>query len=165
MIRICKAEWAIWEQWTPCSSTCGPGIKNRIRYCNNEKKLGEPGCRVENRGETIACIEAECIKWRAWTEWTLCSASCGQGLQVRSRKCDSDKARHCPGPNVEPRDCFVPQEECNQRFKGKVHLYVKSHILQYFQLIYSYIHKLGVFFVANLYIRIFLGSSKCGLAL
>lgn len=112
LIRVCRPEWQVWEQWTSCSATCGPGVKSRIRYCNSEKKLGQPGCKIENRGETVACINGECIKWRQWESWTACSASCGQGLQARSRICDSDKARHCPGPNVEPRDCFVPLSKC-----------------------------------------------------
>ena len=114
LIRVCRPEWQIWEQWTSCTATCGPGVRSRIRYCNSEKKLGHPGCKVENRGETIACIMEECIKWRPWEQWSPCSASCGQGLQARSRICDSDKARHCPGPNVEPRDCFVPESECQK---------------------------------------------------
>ena len=47
--------------------------------------------------------------WSAWLEWTECTASCGGGIQSRSRTCINglQGEEGCQGPDVELRVCNV----------------------------------------------------------
>lgn len=50
------------------------------------------------------------IGWTEWSEWSLCSASCGEGSQVRTRSCkisDGGK-RRCQGLVNDVRNCTAP---------------------------------------------------------
>ncbi|XP_073706258.1 adhesion G protein-coupled receptor B3-like [Garra rufa] len=40
-----------------------------------------------------------------WSQWSLCSVTCGQGSQVRTRTCVSPYGSHCSGPLRESRVC------------------------------------------------------------
>ena len=75
-----------------------------------------------------ACNMAACRGlWSCWTDWSPCTASCGQGTRSRSRTCtvfgrstsndDSDAANElvdvdgCPGANLERELCNQPSCE------------------------------------------------------
>ena len=48
--------------------------------------------------------------WSDWTDWTLCSKTCGSGVAVRHRQCDS------PPPDTDGQPCIGPDREtqtCN----------------------------------------------------
>ena len=49
--------------------------------------------------------------WSIWTNWTMCTTSCGEGLQTRSRQCDNPVPRHggrpCEGLELESAPCIV----------------------------------------------------------
>lgn len=43
--------WTDWESWTPCSKSCGSGIKSRRRRCiqlNGEPAVDESECKGVN---------------------------------------------------------------------------------------------------------------------
>ena len=45
-------------------------------------------------------------EWCAWTSWSTCSRSCGQGIINRTRVCA------CPEPTTGGSICRGPNEEC-----------------------------------------------------
>ena len=52
--------WSTWEEWSPCSKTCGKGDKTRIRECNNPAPLfGGKSCDG-NATEAAMCKDADC---------------------------------------------------------------------------------------------------------
>uniref|UniRef100_A0A183FYX5 Hemicentin-1 n=1 Tax=Heligmosomoides polygyrus TaxID=6339 RepID=A0A183FYX5_HELPZ len=46
-------EWATWSSWSPCSATCGAGVKRRTRYCRSGSCPG-------NYKESAICNDREC---------------------------------------------------------------------------------------------------------
>lgn len=106
--RFCNAEvlcmgprdcmFVAWGEWNECSASCN-GVSQRVRkiadyghgaglFCMGalkEIKPCNPGVRQEPpsacvRGPPVDCTASE------WHEWNKCSASCGGGVQSRSRK-------------------------------------------------------------------------------
>jgi len=54
-------EWSFWGYWTTCSRSCGGGVKERRRMCDNPApSCGGPGC-VGNETETSSCNEHPCV--------------------------------------------------------------------------------------------------------
>ncbi|GFO14252.1 mesenchyme-specific cell surface glycoprotein-like, partial [Plakobranchus ocellatus] len=49
-------------------------------------------------------------EWLPWSEWSVCSQTCGNGSQARSRSCDGPfyGGANCTGPGLEERDCNTP---------------------------------------------------------
>lgn len=49
--------------------------------------------------------------WTDWTDWSDCSATCGQGDQVRRRNCTNPPPQYggddCEGESVETRSCHL----------------------------------------------------------
>lgn len=101
-----------WEEWSPCSKTCGTGIQNRMRKCNNPSpQYGGQNCTgtyLENR----LCNAHNCPidgGFSEWTSWTFCSASCGGGQKFRNRSCDSPVplfgGKNCSGNYSEENIC------------------------------------------------------------
>ncbi|ELT88619.1 hypothetical protein CAPTEDRAFT_51095, partial [Capitella teleta] len=50
--------------------------------------------------------------WSIWSQWSTCSASCGQGTRVRQRTCTGQlgNGRPCFGDAVQPN--FCDQAKC-----------------------------------------------------
>lgn len=51
-----------WNGWTPCSVTCGRGIKKRQRFCTNpEPAYGGVACGHLGSGEeAVQCYDVNC---------------------------------------------------------------------------------------------------------
>lgn len=84
--RFCLQErcldWIL-TPWSPCSVTCGSGIKTRQVNCP-ETDLCNPDSRPN---ESMNCsAEWPCIDWLAGL-WSSCSATCGGGHQFRGIQC------------------------------------------------------------------------------
>ena len=59
----------------------------------------------------ISAVDGE---WGSWKPWFECSVTCGQGVQNRTRECDSpspeDGGQYCEGKKYEVRACHAPVE-------------------------------------------------------
>ncbi|XP_028403035.1 uncharacterized protein LOC114525803 isoform X3 [Dendronephthya gigantea] len=82
-----------WLSWSSCSGFCGSGLQNRLRTCTNpEPAYNGAGCSgassdVQDCQHTTPCSgEAGYDKW---SQWTLCTQTCGKGAHIRTRKCKS----------------------------------------------------------------------------
>ena len=76
--------WTEWTPWAGCSQTCGGGTRNRVRECavgrNYDSCVGE-------KEETEDCGEEKCPTWTEWSDWTVCTQSCGGGRRSKVREC------------------------------------------------------------------------------
>ncbi|XP_078487990.1 semaphorin-5B-like [Ciona intestinalis] len=93
--------WDVWTQWSSCSHDCGGGFQSHTRVCVNGRP-GNTGCDGSESQERPCNLPA-CPEWNAWTPWSECSASCGQGTTSRSRTCTIPGA--CSGPTSEEKAC------------------------------------------------------------
>lgn len=116
-----------WTLWTACSTGCGTGKQNRSRTCDNPApKNGGLPC-VGPNVETKLCQLNACPVnggFSNWTAWGKCSAGCGPGKQIRSRKCDSPAPKNgglaCVGPNVESKSCKLKPCPAQKTFFKRV---------------------------------------------
>ena len=87
-VETCQAgtcpAWTEWTDWTQCSQSCGGGIRNKVRECVLPKLGGERGCVGEAEVKE-ECNNEECPVWTEWTDWTMCSKTCGGGSRTKVR--------------------------------------------------------------------------------
>ena len=52
--------WSLWDEWTPCSSSCGTGTTERARTCTNPTPTGTgtdcPGDAISS----VTCTRPKC---------------------------------------------------------------------------------------------------------
>ncbi|EDO33294.1 predicted protein, partial [Nematostella vectensis] len=104
--------WSAWQSWTPCTQSCGTGLRYRYRACDNPFPAhGGATCPGSNE-DRERCSAQPCPVpggWSAWQSWTPCTQSCGTGLRYRYRACDNPFPAHggatCPGSNEDRERC------------------------------------------------------------
>ncbi|XP_028401625.1 uncharacterized protein LOC114524674 [Dendronephthya gigantea] len=104
-----NGNWSEWSPWTKCPGNCGSGFLYRKRICS-EPKYGGLNCSGNKRdvkecNHTNVCTGESGFK--QWTDWTPCSATCGEGVQRRTRECEYDE----------------PNKECNSSRSQKMLCY------------------------------------------
>ncbi|XP_039454203.1 A disintegrin and metalloproteinase with thrombospondin motifs 17 isoform X3 [Oreochromis aureus] len=102
---MCAGLWCLIEGETSCKTKLDPPLDGT--ECGADK-----WCRA---GE---CVSKTPIPqhvdgdWSPWSQWSLCSRTCGTGVQFRQRKCDNPPpgpgGRHCPQTSVEHKACEAP---------------------------------------------------------
>uniref|UniRef100_A0A3Q3X1N4 Complement factor properdin n=1 Tax=Mola mola TaxID=94237 RepID=A0A3Q3X1N4_MOLML len=110
--------------WGECSSSCipqgKPPTRTRHRSCSNPAPSSSPpgrGCQgdkrqIENCNHLPYCpVNGD---WGSWSPFSSCPVTCGVGLQVSTRKCDS------PAPNHGGQPCQGATRQTNV-CKTKVH--------------------------------------------
>jgi len=101
----------------PCSVTCGQGVRMRTRNYLYETRARSANCRV-SLIEKETC-EAECVgdvscATTSWSEWSECSATCGKGYRIRTRRFMNRLAKKvCTQIDlIEKVICTAPITEC-----------------------------------------------------
>lgn len=109
--------YADWSQWGVCSRTCEGGQRERSRRIDRFAANGGKPCQPAGLDETEACNTHTCdasqaprvdCTWALWSEWSACSASCGNGLSSRSRGVTMEAVnggRPCDGVFKQVRNC------------------------------------------------------------
>ncbi|KAI6209515.1 hypothetical protein M3Y96_00229400 [Aphelenchoides besseyi] len=97
--KRCNEKANEWQEWRPCSVSCGIGFQIREKICENGKT-----CKKEAR----TCNVADCSKEpEIWSSWTQCSKTCGQGLSMRHRRCIDSGTCARDESNIQERKCFL----------------------------------------------------------
>ncbi|VDD96513.1 unnamed protein product, partial [Enterobius vermicularis] len=79
-----------WGDWLPCSASCGSGFQIREKLCEGvlcpERERQARTCNVEACPANEEHVGDKFI-WDTWSDWLPCSETCGEGVQMRVRKC------------------------------------------------------------------------------
>ncbi|XP_070780046.1 properdin-like [Enoplosus armatus] len=111
--------WSGWSSWNECSSSCIPQgqvpIRTRHRSCSNPGPSSNPpgrDCQGEDSQRENCNHLPHCSvhgSWGSWSRFSPCPVTCGVGLQVSVRKCDSPSPQHggqlCPGEGHQTSIC------------------------------------------------------------
>ncbi|XP_053565027.1 hemicentin-1-like [Bombina bombina] len=117
-----------WQEWGSCTRTCGQGVQERVRHCNNPPPAngGRPcvGRDVEMRTCKLPLCPVDGA-WTSWGVWTSCSTTCGDGTRQRSRSCFNPPPQNggkvCVGNDVEKEKCHLrPCQVGPSRVRGSL---------------------------------------------
>jgi len=114
--------WGDWADWSRCSRSCDTGRMRRVREIICQPEHGGMPCQGSRSGLSICATDScpgsssnnthrssgasssrsssreDCV-WGEWEPWSLCSATCGGGKQVRVREVVEQIPGQCPGPS------------------------------------------------------------------
>uniref|UniRef100_A0A8C8G0K3 Spondin-1 n=1 Tax=Oncorhynchus tshawytscha TaxID=74940 RepID=A0A8C8G0K3_ONCTS len=103
-----------WITWSPCSMSCGMGLRSRERYV---KQFPDDGsvCTLPTEENEKCIVNEECTPNSClvteWGEWDSCSATCGLGMKRRERmvKMPPPDGSICGAEVLEVEKCMMPE--------------------------------------------------------
>lgn len=130
-----NGQYTNWSQWGACSAKCGGGTQERSRTCTNPPpSSGGAPCQGDAM-ERQPCNIQKCPvngQFTAWTQWGLCSKSCGDGTKERTRTCTNPAPLYggldCQGDTTQSQPCNI--KRCGppkERVPGKPKVPVNSN--------------------------------------
>ncbi|CAC5398760.1 HMCN [Mytilus coruscus] len=112
----CKGVWGDWTPFGECSTSCDEGQKLFTRTCNHGSLPGHLSVDCDGKNSNYrTCNLGGCPgSWNCWEDDGHCSTSCGNGTQIRRRRCDNpaptNDGDECAGDNVTYVHCNI--QEC-----------------------------------------------------
>ncbi|XP_073664742.1 spondin-1 isoform X2 [Tursiops truncatus] len=106
-----------WITWSPCSISCGTGMRSRERYVKQFPEDGSvctlPTEETEKCTVNEECSPSSCLVTE-WGEWDECSATCGMGMKKRHRmvKMSPADGSMCKAETSQAEKCMMP--ECRE---------------------------------------------------
>jgi hypothetical protein len=89
--QVDDCKWALWQDWSGCTASCGGGTMRRNRFIQVAPQNGGKMCMNETKAEVKPCNTQTCMTgcisgaWNDWSVWSQCSKSCGGAYQSRKR--------------------------------------------------------------------------------
>ncbi|XP_068730256.1 uncharacterized protein [Montipora capricornis] len=115
--RACKlCNNVLATEFTPCDKSCGGGIKLRMIKVNNRQVLQRRSCNMHNCPVNGG--------YTAFSNWSECSVTCGEGVRYRHRSCTNPKPQfggHDCSRFGRPVDTMPCVKSCKELSKSKNH--------------------------------------------
>ncbi|KAL8608110.1 hypothetical protein ACOMHN_016565 [Nucella lapillus] len=110
--QLCAVDgqWGLWLSWSPCTVSCGGGLRSRQRGCDNPRPQFSGTDCVGPDTQRDYCNNDPCPvhgNWGGWGAWGRCSLTCGGGQRKRFRTCSN------PSPSNNGRPCIGSAEDAN----------------------------------------------------
>uniref|UniRef100_A0A0G4F982 WSC domain-containing protein n=1 Tax=Chromera velia CCMP2878 TaxID=1169474 RepID=A0A0G4F982_9ALVE len=106
-----------WQPWTPCDAECGEGTRSRRREVTVEPTAGGKKCGLVEENEACPGLPPCPVDCEVgeWSEWSSCSATCGdKGVRFQTQSV-TQKAEHggeaCPPLQKKVGEC-EPLDPC-----------------------------------------------------
>ncbi|XP_062511536.1 neurotrypsin-like isoform X2 [Corticium candelabrum] len=118
LMEVINGGWSQWSRWSTCTETCGGGFKSRTRLCNSPIPQNGGARCVGKSEKKKKCGRRPCRQriWTPWTDWSICSATCGNGTRIRERFCTD--SQNCRDTRKEYGLCDLPPCVVNMCDKG-----------------------------------------------
>ena len=92
-----------WSAWSSCNASCGDGVQTRTRTVTSQGNNCPPLTETQPCASYSGC---SACTYGAWSEWTPCNSTCGNGQQYRTASLlPGNNNPTCMANNQDSRDC------------------------------------------------------------